>query len=130
VAAHIDVVEVPKLLFTLVECLMSLRKPIASVVAEPNVVPRVDQSERWRQICIICQPEHHITHKAMLHQNGRLFHTRANFLKLAGNSVDFTDVAVCSHDCVLLRGVAVLKCNLLQCFVGVISGCQRGYHSQ
>lgn len=42
VTAHIDVVEVPKLLLALVECLMSLRKPIASVVAEPNVVPRVD----------------------------------------------------------------------------------------
>ena len=41
-AAHVDVVEVPKLLLALVECLMSLCKPIASVVAEPNVVTSVN----------------------------------------------------------------------------------------
>ncbi len=61
VETHVDVVKVPVLSLGFVHSLVGLRESVASVVAKPDIVASVDQSEGWRQVSIVGEPELHVT---------------------------------------------------------------------
>lgn len=94
VFSHVDVVEFPELLLTLVFSFMSLRKPISSVVSKPNVVALVNKN-KWRsKVGIVCDPKVHVAQKTMHHKHGRLLHRSSFLLQSSWNTIYLTDIAV------------------------------------
>lgn len=110
----VDIVRFPKLLLRLVQRNVSLAKSGTSVVAEPNIIALVDQNERWRKFGIVCQPEHHVTHEPVHHEDSWLLNLLTKFSQLAWNAVYLLNVPVVSDNSVTLGDVACLQDKLFE----------------
>lgn len=108
VQTHVDIVGLPEGLIRCRESNVSLGVTAASVIAEPHIVPCVNQGERRSQVSTIRDPKVHVAKQTRLHQDSGLLDRLTELGEFAGETVDLGNVAIFSHNCVALRDVAIL----------------------